>query len=80
MNKIVLNFGFLVFFLSVIFYSQKGLLVEDVLFKSFTLFFVVTLLIGIIMLTFIKAINKTAIARGKNINGNENLVGKKENE
>ncbi len=80
MNKIVLNLGLLVFFLSVIFYSQQGLMIEDVLFRSFILFFVVTLLLGIIVLAFIKAINKTAVSKGKNINLNENIVGSKENE
>lgn len=80
MNKIVFNLGLLVFFLSVIFYSQQGLMIEDVLFRSFILFFVVTLLLGIIVLAFIKAINKTAVSKGKNINLNENIVGSKENE
>ncbi|NLT50059.1 MAG: hypothetical protein GXX85_03980 [Ignavibacteria bacterium] len=80
MNKIVLNLGLLVFFLSVIFYSQQGLMIEDVLLRSFILFFVVTLLLGIIVLAFIKAINKTAISKGKNLNLNENIVGSKENE
>lgn len=80
MNKIVLNLGLLVFFLSIIFYSQKGLAVDDVLFRSFILFFVVTLLAGVITLAFIKAINKTAVSRGKNLNLNDNIAGSKENE
>jgi len=80
MNKIVLNLGLLVFFLAVIFYSQRGLQVGDVLIRSFILFFVVTVLASFISLAFIKAINKTAMARGKNININDNLAGNRENE
>ncbi len=66
MNKIILNVGLLIFFLSLIIFSQQGMLVEDVLLKSFIVFFVATLMLTILALSFIKAINKTSIEKQKN--------------
>lgn len=66
MNKIILNVGLLIFFLSVIVFSQQGMLVEDVLLKSFIIFFVATLMLTILALSFIRAINKTSIEKHKN--------------
>jgi len=70
MNKIVLNFGLLVFFLSLVFFSQQGLPIEDVFLKAFLIFVSVTLILGVITILFIKAINKTALEKGKNLNDN----------
>lgn len=78
MNKIILNFGLLVFFISVIIFSQRGLFITDVLLKSFIIFFAVTLMAGLLMLVFIKAINKTSMNKEKEIN--ENILGSEENE
>lgn len=66
MNKIILNIGLLIFFLSIIVFSQQGMLVEDVLLKSFIIFFVATLMLTILALSFIRAINKTSIEKQKN--------------
>lgn len=60
MNKIILNVGLLSFFLSIIYFSQRGLSLEDVVLRSFAVFIIITLLLGILALTFLKAINKTA--------------------
>lgn len=66
MNKIILNVGLLIFFLSIIIFSQQGMLVEDVLLKSFIIFFVATLMLTILALSFIRAINKTSLEKHKN--------------
>jgi len=66
MNKIILNVGLLIFFISIIIFSQQGMLVEDVLLKSFIIFFVATLMLTILALSFIRAINKTSIEKHKN--------------
>jgi hypothetical protein len=73
MNKIILNFGLLIFFVAIIIFSQQGMLIQDVLIKSFVIFFIITLMLTLLALTFIKAINKTFSEKQKNINGN--LVG-----
>jgi len=66
MQKIILNVGLLIFFISVIIFSQQGMLVKDVLIKSFIIFFVATLMLTILALTFIKAVNKASIDKQKN--------------
>lgn len=66
MNKIILNVGLLIFFISIIIFSQQGMLVEDILLKSFIIFFVATLMLTILALSFIRAINKTSIDKQKN--------------
>ncbi len=66
MKKIIFNVGLLIFFLSIIFFSQQGMLVQDVLIKSFVIFFVVTFMLTILALTFIKAVNKISIEKQKN--------------
>lgn len=66
MNKIILNVGLLIFFISIIIFSQQGMLVEDILLKSFIIFFVATLMLTILALTFIRAINKISIEKHKN--------------
>lgn len=73
-----MNFGLLVFFVSIIFFSQKGLMIQDVIIRAFVIFFVVTLMFSFLALAFVKAINKTSFEKGKQIN--ENLIGNNENE
>lgn len=70
MNKIVFNIGLLIFFISVIYFSQKNLPVEDIVIRSLVVFVVVTILISIMALLFIKAINKTVISKRKNLSDN----------
>ncbi len=66
MNKIILNVGLLIFFISIIIFSQQGMLVQDILLKSFIIFFVATLMLTVLALSFIRAINKTSIEKQKN--------------
>jgi predicted membrane channel-forming protein YqfA (hemolysin III family) len=66
MNKIIVHIGLLLFFISIIIFSQQGMLVEDVLLKSFIIFFVATLMLTILALSFIRAINKTSVEKHKN--------------
>ena len=73
MNKIVLNFGLLVFFISIIVYSQQGLQIEDVLLRSFIIFILVTVMLSILAIAFLKAINRASLEKGKNLN--DNLIG-----
>ncbi|MGD8777624.1 MAG: hypothetical protein PVH88_01535 [Ignavibacteria bacterium] len=76
MNKIVLNFGLLVFFLSIVVYSQQGLMIEDILIKAFVIFVVVTIMLSILAIAFLKAINRASLEKGKQLN--ENLIGNKD--
>lgn len=78
MNKIVLNFGLLVFFLSIIMFSQQSLSIIDVIIRSIAVFIVVTVMLSILALAFIKAINKTSVEKGKTYN--DNLIGNNPNE
>ncbi len=71
MNKIVLQSGFLVFFLSVIFFSRIGLPPIEVVFRSFIFFVAATVMLGIIVIVFIKSINRSSI-RKKEILENNN--------
>jgi len=66
MNKIILNIGLLLFFLSLIIFSQQGMLVEDVLIKSFIIFFIATLMLTVLELSFIRASNKVSNDKQRN--------------
>lgn len=78
MNKIVLDFGLLVFFFSIIFFTQKGFPIEKILLNSFAIFVLVTTMLSLILIGIIKAINKNSFERIEGIN--EQTVGNKENE
>ncbi len=67
MNKIVLNIGLLIFFVSIIIFSQQGMQIEDILIRSFIVFFVATLMLTVLALSLIKAINKTATEKKKKL-------------
>ncbi|PID62461.1 MAG: hypothetical protein CR986_01455 [Ignavibacteriae bacterium] len=67
MNKIVLNIGLLIFFVSIIIFSQQGMQIEDILIRSFIVFFVATLMLTVLALSLIKAINKTATEKNKKL-------------
>jgi hypothetical protein len=67
MNKIILNIGLLSFFLSIIYFSQRGLGLEDIFVRSFAVFIILTILLGILALTFLKAINKTSQKKNENL-------------
>jgi uncharacterized membrane-anchored protein YitT (DUF2179 family) len=78
MNKIVLNFGLLIFFLSIVFFSQRGLPLEDVAVRSLTIFFSVTVLMAILAIFFVKAVNKTSLEKREKLN--DKLIGNNKNE
>jgi len=70
MNKIVLQFGLLVFSLSLIFFSRVGLPVQQVLLRSFIVFVATTLMLGFIVLVFVNAINKASLKKKEIIENN----------
>jgi len=72
MNKIVLHTGLLVFFISIIFFSQKSMALQDIFIRSMVIFVVFTIMFGIIVLLFVKSINKTSLSKGKNFSENIN--------
>ncbi len=59
MNKIVIRFGLLIFFLAVIYFTQREMSVSDVLLRSFVLFMVITVMVSVFVIAFMKAINKS---------------------
>jgi len=67
MNKIVLQIGFLVFSLSLIYFGQRNLEYSDVLIKSFVLFVFATLSLSVLTILFIKSINKTSTQKSSEI-------------
>lgn len=78
MNKIILNFGLLVFFFSIIFFTQKGLPLEKVLLNSFAIFILLTTMLSLIVIGLIKAINKNSLDRLESMT--EQTVGNKKHE
>jgi hypothetical protein len=78
MNKIVLQFGLLVFFFSIIFFTQKGLPIEKVLLNSFAIFILLTTMLSLILIGLIKAINKNSIDKLEEMS--EQIAGSKEHE
>lgn len=70
MNKIILQFGLLVFFLAVIFFSQRGIPFQDILIKSFMIFIVLTIMLSIAAIMFMKSINKSSIEKNKELSQN----------
>jgi hypothetical protein len=78
MNKIVLQFGLLVFFFSIIFFTQRGLVIEKVLLNSFAIFILVTTMLSLIVIGLIKAINNNSLSKLGDIS--DNLAGNKDHE
>lgn len=78
MNKIVLQFGLLVFFFSIMFFTQKGLPIEKVLLNSFAIFILLTTMLSLILIGLIKAINKNSIDKLEEMS--EQIAGSKEHE
>lgn len=79
MNKIVLYFGLLVFFLSIIIFSQQNLQIHEVLLRATAIFIVITIMLSIMAIVFMKAINKASMDKEKHYNEN-NLIGNNPNE
>lgn len=78
MNKIVLQFGLLVFFFSIIFFTQKGLPIENVLLNSIAIFILLTTMLSLLLIGLIKAINKNSIDKLEEMS--EQIAGNKEHE
>ncbi len=78
MNKIILQFGLLSFFVSIIIFSQQGLQLQDVLVRSFVVFVILTIMMSILVIVFIRFINKTSFDKQKEIS--DNLAGSIDNE
>jgi len=75
MNKIVVQVGLLVFFLSVIFFAQRSLPIEQVLLRSFLVFVFVTIMLALLSIIIIKSINK-ALNKKQQDDLAQNLGGK----
>ncbi len=58
MNKIIIRIGALFFFLSLIFFSQLGLPIIDIVVRSFIVFIFTCIVTSLIMLLLIKAASK----------------------
>ncbi len=58
MNKVLLQFGLLIFCFALIFFSQRGMPLQDVVIKSFIVFITLTIVISIVALFILKIINK----------------------
>lgn len=67
MNKIIFQIGLLIFTLSVIFFSRMEIAVEEILMKSFLVFFLLTFMLGLITILFMKSISKTTVEKSKDI-------------
>lgn len=78
MNKIVLQFGLLIFFVSVIYFTQRGMAFEQILLYSFTIFILLTTMLSIILIGLIKAINKNSLHKLGDIS--DHLAGDKKHE
>lgn len=78
MNKIVLQFGLLIFFFSIIFFTQRSLPIEKVLLNSFAIFILVTTMLSLIVIGLIKAINNNSLSKLSDIS--DHLAGNKDHE
>jgi hypothetical protein len=58
MNKILIQFGLLIFCFSLIFFSQRGMPLQDVVMKSFIVFISLTIVLSVVVLFVFKMLNK----------------------
>lgn len=58
MNKILIQFGLLIFCFALIFFSQRGMPLQDVVLKSFIVFVAFTIVLSVVVLFVLKMINK----------------------
>jgi hypothetical protein len=70
MNKIIVQIGLLVFFISVIFFSQKEMAIQDILVRSLVLFVASTIMLSLLYLVFVRSINKMAVSKRKSFSDN----------
>lgn len=65
MNKIVIQIGLLIFTISLIFFSRLNLSVLEVVQNAFIVSIILTIMVAIVMLVFIRSVNKTVLERNK---------------
>jgi membrane protein implicated in regulation of membrane protease activity len=63
MNKVIINIGLLIFFISIIIFSKMKLPVEDVLIRSFAVSIVLTIMVSVIIILFIRAMNRISVSK-----------------
>ena len=63
MNKVIANIGLLIFFVSIIFFSRMGLPAQDVLIRSVSVSIILTIMLSIIVILFVRTINKIGISK-----------------
>jgi hypothetical protein len=78
MNKIILQFGILVFLFSFIYFSQRGMGIEKTLINSFAIFILLTIMLSILVIALIKAINRNSFNKLNELS--DNLAGNKKHE
>ncbi len=61
MNKIISRIGLLSFFLSIIFFMNRGLPILQVFFKAFLIFVFVTILASIVALITLRQVKKASV-------------------
>lgn len=65
MNKIILQFGLLVFCLMIVFFSQREMSFEEILLKSFIIFVALMIMLSITTLLFLRYSNKNPLTKSK---------------
>jgi len=78
MNKIILQFGILVFLFSVIYFTQRGMGLEKILLNSFSIFILVTIMLSVLVIALIKAINRNSFNKLNEFS--DQLAGNKKHE
>jgi hypothetical protein len=58
MNKVLIQFGLLIFCFSLIFFSQRGMPLQDVVIKSFIVFISLTIVLSVVTISVLKMLNK----------------------
>ena len=71
LQQIIIKTGLLFSTLAVIYFVQRGLPWKDVLLKSVVIFFVVSILVSVIALIFIKSTNQNSFRENNNLHQNK---------
>ena len=73
MKKIILQIGLLFFFLSAIFFSQRGFSIPDVLLKSFVVFIMVAVMLSFLAIVLLKSVKRETEKEKEDVS--DNLLG-----
>jgi len=73
MKKIILQVGLLFFFLSAIFFSQRGFSIPDVLLKSFVVFIMVAVMLSFLAIVLLKSVKRETEKEKEDVS--DNLLG-----